>query len=76
MDNLNTIYKYCLDKYLNCDILIQKYSRKGKVNYEETIAFPSRVRGAASSGLQAEGYLIRHMKWWITGLWTDPEDFF
>ncbi len=39
MDNLN-IYKYCLDKYLNCDILYVKELTERRLPLQETIAFP------------------------------------
>ena len=78
MDNLNTIYKYCLDKYLNCDILYVKELTERRLIMKKQLRFPQGFWwGAASSGPQTEGQFDKAhenvMDYWFR---TDPEDFF
>ncbi len=78
MDNLNTIYKYCLDKYLNCDIYVKELTEERRVSMK-TIAFPSGFWWGCSSGPQTEGLvpIKAHENVMVMfGFRTDPEDFF
>ncbi len=75
MDNLNTIYKYCLDKYLNSDILyVKELSQKVRlIMAENNCASPLLQWGVSQVGPAAQYRDKAHEKCDGLLVRTDPE---